>query len=76
MATVRYRSLSMISLPAAGIAPRRGRVVCAATSALGLLTACDEKNSYVPPPPPKVAVVLPIQRSVTRYLEVLGTSRR
>jgi RND family efflux transporter MFP subunit len=37
------------------------------------LSAC-EQNSFVPPPPPKVDVGLPAQRSVTRYLEATGTT--
>jgi RND family efflux transporter MFP subunit len=37
------------------------------------LSACDQ-NSFVPPPPPKVDVGLPVQRPVTRYLEVTGNT--
>ena len=37
------------------------------------LTAC-EQNTYSPPPPPKVDVALPVQRQVTRYLEVTGNT--
>jgi RND family efflux transporter MFP subunit len=37
------------------------------------LTAC-EQNSFVPPPPPKVDVGLPVQRAVTRYLEATGNT--
>jgi len=35
------------------------------------LTAC-EQNSFVPPPPPKVDVGVPVQQNVTRYLEATG----
>ena len=42
-------------------------------SALVALGAC-EQNSFVPPPPPKVDVGLPVQRSVTRYLEATGNT--
>jgi RND family efflux transporter MFP subunit len=42
-------------------------------SALVALTAC-EQNSFVPPPPPKVDVGVPVQRSVTRYLEATGNT--
>jgi RND family efflux transporter MFP subunit len=38
-----------------------------------LLTGC-EQNSFVPPPPPKVAVALPAQRAITRYLEATGNA--
>src|SRR5215469_17298356 len=41
--------------------------------ALVTLTAC-EQNTYSPPPPPKVDVALPVQREVTRYLEVTGNT--
>jgi len=37
------------------------------------LTACNE-NHYVAPPPPKVAVALPLKQDVTRYLETTGSS--
>ena len=49
-----------------------GRTVVAAV-ALVTLAAC-EQNTYAPPPPPKVDVALPVQRSVTRYLEVTGNT--
>ena len=41
--------------------------------ALAALSAC-EQNSFVPPPPPKVDVALPVQRSITRYLEATGNT--
>jgi RND family efflux transporter MFP subunit len=37
------------------------------------LSAC-EQNSFVPPPPPKVGVGLPVQRNVTRFLEATGNT--
>jgi RND family efflux transporter MFP subunit len=37
------------------------------------LSAC-EQNSFVPPPPPKVEVAIPLQRAVTRYLEATGNT--
>jgi RND family efflux transporter MFP subunit len=37
------------------------------------LSAC-EQNSFVPPPPPKVDVGLPVQQSVTRFLEATGNT--
>jgi len=37
------------------------------------LSAC-EQNSFVPPPPPKVDVALPVQRSITRYLDATGNT--
>ena len=53
----------------------RHRLQIAATAALiaTFLAGC-EQNTYVPPPPPKVDVVLPVQRPITRYLEETGTT--
>ncbi|QPF85460.1 efflux RND transporter periplasmic adaptor subunit [Bradyrhizobium genosp. L] len=44
-----------------------------ATSAFVSLSACDQ-NSFVPPPPPKVDVALPVQRAITRYLDATGNT--
>jgi len=38
-----------------------------------VLSAC-EQNSFVPPPPPKVEVGVPIKRTVTRFLEATGNT--
>jgi RND family efflux transporter MFP subunit len=40
---------------------------------LFLLTAC-EQNTFVPPPPPKVEVAVPVQKSITRYLDATGNA--
>jgi RND family efflux transporter MFP subunit len=45
----------------------------AALAAIVLLAGC-EQNSFVPPPPPKVDVAIPVQRPVTRYLEATGNT--
>ncbi len=37
------------------------------------LSAC-EQNSFVPPPPPKVDVGVPAQRTITRFLEATGNT--
>jgi RND family efflux transporter MFP subunit len=42
-------------------------------SAFAALSGC-EQNSFVPPPPPKVDVGLPVQRAVTRYLDATGNT--
>jgi RND family efflux transporter MFP subunit len=50
--------------------------ILAAISALGaagLLTACEESNRYVAPPPPQVVVANPVQQKVTGYLEATGS---
>ena len=38
-----------------------------------LLTGC-ERNTFVPPPPPKVEVALPVQRAVTTYFDATGNT--
>jgi RND family efflux transporter MFP subunit len=48
------------------------RLALAALS-LVLLSGC-EQNAFVPPPPPKVEVAAPVQRSITRYLEATGNT--
>jgi RND family efflux transporter MFP subunit len=52
---------------------RRPRIAATAALIAVLLAGC-EQNTYVPPPPPKVDVVLPVQRSITRYLEETGNT--
>src|SRR3954467_13440871 len=44
-----------------------------AIAAMGILSAC-EQNTFVPPPPAKVDVAVPLQRSFTRYLEATGNT--
>jgi RND family efflux transporter MFP subunit len=44
-----------------------------AVAAMGFLSAC-EQNTFVPPPPAKVDVAVPLQRSFTRYLEATGNT--
>src|SRR6202171_6371779 len=47
--------------------------ICGAAFALAvILSACGQDNRYVAPPPPQVRVALPLQHSVTRYLEATG----
>ncbi len=48
-----------------------GVITLAAAMAL-FAGACEEKNVYVPPPPPKVTVATPVTRPVTEYLEFTG----
>ena len=40
-----------------------------------LLAACGDRNTYVPPPPPKVTVSQPVRRDVTDYLEFTGNTQ-
>jgi RND family efflux transporter MFP subunit len=44
-----------------------------AALSLVLLTAC-EQNTFVPPPPPKVEVAVPVQKAITRYLDATGNT--
>ncbi len=39
-----------------------------------LLAACEEQNTYVEPPPPKVTISQPLVQEVTDYLEFTGTA--
>ncbi|PXW58799.1 RND family efflux transporter MFP subunit [Chelatococcus asaccharovorans] len=39
-----------------------------------MLAACNDKNAYVPPPPPQVFVAPPVQKPVQRYLEFTGNT--
>jgi RND family efflux transporter MFP subunit len=39
------------------------------------ITACEEKNTYSPPPPPKVTVAKALQQDVTDYIDFTGTAR-
>jgi RND family efflux transporter MFP subunit len=41
--------------------------------AFAALSAC-EQNAFVPPPPPKVEVAVPVQKPVTRYLDATGNT--
>jgi RND family efflux transporter MFP subunit len=41
--------------------------------AFAILSAC-EQNTFVPPPPPKVEVATPVQKSITRYLDATGNT--
>jgi len=51
------------------------RLVTGASSALALMALAGcEQNTFVPPPPPKVDVAMPVQRPVTHYLEVTGNT--
>ena len=41
--------------------------------AFAALSGC-EQNSFVPPPPPKVDIAIPVQRTITRFLEATGNT--
>src|SRR5881227_3092778 len=46
----------------------------AAVAAMAVLAGCEDKNTFVAPPPPKVDVATPVQRPVTRYVEATGNT--
>lgn len=46
----------------------------AVVAAVAVLAGCEEKNTFVAPPPPKVDVATPVQRAVTRYVEATGNT--
>jgi len=60
----------MPALPSGRFLP----AVAAALPLLGAIAGCDQRNSYVPPPPPKVTVAQPVKGTVTLYLEATGNS--
>ena len=48
--------------------------VLAAMATVAVLAGCEDKNTFVAPPPPKVDVATPVQRAVTRYVEATGNT--
>ena len=54
---------------------RRAVAAAMVLAILGLSSACGERNTYVPPPPPKVTVSQPVQQPVTDYLEFTGNTK-
>ncbi len=57
------------------IARKKVFLFLAISAVAWLLTACEQKNTYVEPPPPKVTVAQPLQQEVIDYLEFTGTTR-
>ncbi len=49
------------------------RLACSMAIAIAL-TGCDQQNAYVPPPPPKVDVALPLKQDVTPFFETTGNT--
>lgn len=46
----------------------------AAFSAVAVLAACKEENTFRAPPPPRVGVAVPVIQEVVRYLEATGNA--
>ncbi len=57
-----------------GSSRRRNLRFATACTLVLALSACGEKNTFVPPPPPKVEVATPAKQTVTRYLEATGNT--
>lgn len=53
---------------------RAGKGLALAALAAFILAGCEDKNTYVPPPPPTVTVAPVSTQPVTRYLELTGTT--
>lgn len=54
----------------------RGRApeVVISVALMVMAMACGERNTYAPPPPPKVTVSQPLKKPVTDYLEFTGNA--
>jgi membrane fusion protein, multidrug efflux system len=64
----------MPQLPSASrIGRRPGLAALAALSAI-TLASCGSRNTFVPPPLPKVVIAQPLQKPVTLYLELTGNT--
>jgi RND family efflux transporter MFP subunit len=50
-------------------------LVFAILAAAWLVAGCEQKNTYVEPPPPKVTTAQPLRQEVIDYLEFTGTTR-
>src|SRR5262245_7938193 len=55
-------------------AARTRLLLLAGVGMLTLLAACGQENRFIAPPPPKVTVQLPLQQTVTPYLEATGNA--
>jgi multidrug efflux pump subunit AcrA (membrane-fusion protein) len=53
---------------------KRRLPLVAALAAAALTAACGQENRFVAPPPPKVTVQLPLQQTITPYLEATGNA--
>ena len=60
--------------PAGVINPKNCAQAAVILLCIWMLAACEQRNEYVEPPPPKVTVAKPLQQAVTDYLEFTGTT--
>ncbi len=68
------RATTMAKPAAVGWAALAKRVLVAGALALGVLACEDDKNVFVPPPPPKVTVARPAVETITNTLEFTGNT--
>jgi RND family efflux transporter MFP subunit len=52
----------------------RTQVAVLVALVVALSSSCQQRNEYVPPPPTKVSVARPVQRTVTDYLDYTGST--
>lgn len=50
-------------------------VLPAVAALAALLSGCQEKNAFVPPPPPAVTVAQPLEKNVVDYFQTTGQTR-
>lgn len=55
-------------------APKRPLLLIMLLPCIWLFIACQEQNTYVEAPPPKVTIAQPLQQTVIDYLEFTGTT--
>ena len=50
-------------------------IFAALLMSMALIAACEQENTYVEPPPPKVTIAEPLEQEVIEYLEFTGNTR-
>jgi RND family efflux transporter MFP subunit len=58
--------------PAGVINPKNCAQAAAILLCIWMLAACEQRNEYMEPPPPKVTVAKPLQQEIIDYLEFTG----
>src|SRR5512144_3134663 len=58
-----------------GPLPRPSPLLLEVAAILTGLFGCEPRNQYAPPPPPAVTVAHPVERPVTDYVELTGTTQ-